>query len=57
MNEIDKNEWWRKRLRQAMCEYGYGEGYAEDLVDQLQTEADGTVILSQLAVVTACGRP
>ena len=57
VNEIDKNEWWRKRLKQAMYECGYGEGYAGDFVDQLQTEADGTVILSQLAVVTACGRP
>ena len=38
-----------------MYEYGYGQRYAEDLVDQLQTETDGMIVLSQLAVVVACG--
>ena len=54
MKEIVKDEWWRKRLKQTMYEYGYDKYFAENLVDQLQTENDGTIVLSQLAVVVAC---
>ena len=39
-----------------MYEYGYDKYLAENWVDQLRTENDGTIILSQLAVVVACGR-
>ena len=54
MKEIVKDEWWRKRLKQTMYEYGYDKYFAENMVDQLQTEDDGTIVLSQLAVVVAC---
>ena len=54
VNEIDKNEWWRRRLKQVMYGYGYDKNFLENSVDQIRTEADGTVILSQLAVVSVC---
>ncbi len=38
VKEIVKDEWWRKRLKQTMYEYGYDKYLAENLVDQLQTE-------------------
>ena len=56
VSKIDKNAWWRKRLKQAMCEYGYEKYFAENLVDQLQTETDGTIVSNQLEEVTACGK-
>ena len=56
VEKIDKNEWWRRRLRQAIYEYGWDKNYAEDLVDRLQTETDGTIVLGQLAVVSTCGK-
>ena len=43
------------KIEETMYEYGYEKKYAEDLVDQWQTETDGTIVLSQLAVVIACG--
>ena len=56
MEIIDKNEWWRKRLRQSMYQYGYDQDEARSVVEELQTETDGAIILSQLAVVVACGK-
>ena len=53
---IDKNEWWRKRLRQSMYQYGYDQDEARSVVEELQTETDGAIILSQLAAVVACGK-
>ena len=56
VDKIDKNEWWRRRSRQAIYEYGWSRSYAEDLVDQLRTETDGAIVLGQLAVVSTCGK-
>ena len=56
VEKIDKNEWWRRRLKQVMYEYGYDKNFFENLVDQIRTEADGEVILSQLAVVNLCSK-
>ena len=56
VKETIKDEWWRRRLKQTMYQYGYDKHFVENLVRRLQTEEDGTEILSQLAVVVACSQ-
>ena len=41
-------------LKETMFELGYENDFAEEVVDQLVTEADGNIVLSQLAVVITC---
>ena len=43
-----------ERLKKTMFVHGYEKDFAEEVVDQLVTEADGNIILSQLAVVITC---